>query len=57
MTPSTKKQFNVALSDAGHDLARRLCEHHGLSQAGLIEMLLRKEARAQNLTRKGGKKR
>ncbi len=57
MTPSTKKQFNVALSDEGHDLTRRLCEHHGLSQAGLIEMLLRKEARAQNLTRKGGKKR
>ncbi len=56
MTPSKKRQLNVALSDEGHQLVRKLCEHHGLSQAGLIEMLLRKEARREKVTR-GGKKR
>ena len=53
MTPSAKKQLNVRLSNEGHRLLAKLCKHHGLSQSGVVEMLLRKEARAQKL--KGGR--
>ena len=57
MTPTIKRQFNVALSDDGHALVIALCKHHGLSQAGLVEYLLRKEGRSQKVKTKGSRKR
>ncbi len=55
MTPSKKRQLNVKLSDEAHSLIRKLTAYHGLSQAGLVEYLLRREARREGLLKKGGR--
>lgn len=38
-------QLNIRISDLGKDLVVRLAEHYGLSQAGVLEMIIREKAR------------
>lgn len=40
-----KDQFNARLSETGFNILYALQDYHGLSQAGVLELLLRKEAR------------
>lgn len=39
--PSKKDQFNARISDRGKEMVYYLQERYGLSQSGLLEMLLR----------------
>lgn len=39
-----RNQVNVRLSDTGRSLLEALQEYHGLSQSGVLEMLLRRHA-------------
>lgn len=44
-----KTPVSLRLSDTGRALLVRLAEHHGISQASVVEMLLRREAREQRI--------
>lgn len=41
----TKDQLNVRVSDEAHAIIRELAAFHGLTQAGVIEMVMRDVAR------------
>jgi hypothetical protein len=45
----TKEQLNVRVSEDAHKALAALQKLHGLSQAGVIEMLLRREARKEGI--------
>jgi predicted DNA-binding protein len=50
----TKKQAGIRLSDEGKDLLEKLAKHYGVSQAAILEILIRKEARNEGLANKNG---
>lgn len=45
--PKKKGPTSFRFSEEGVSLLAKLAEHHGINQTALIEMLLRKEARAE----------
>jgi hypothetical protein len=47
--PSKKKQTVIRLTDAGRDLLTQLAERNGLSQTGVIEILIREAAKQEGL--------
>lgn len=47
--PSKNAQLNFRLSAEGKALILRLTDYHGLSQAAVVEMLLRAHARNEGL--------
>jgi antitoxin component of RelBE/YafQ-DinJ toxin-antitoxin module len=44
-----KHQFNCRISDEAHAIVRELQEHLGLTQAGVLELVLRDYARSRHL--------
>ena len=48
-----KKQTSIRLSDGGKELLEKLAVYYGISQADVIEMLVRKDARNEGLANKG----
>jgi len=48
-----KDQLNVRVSSEAHEILAALQKLHGLSQAGVIEMLLRQTARKEGLKVRG----
>jgi hypothetical protein len=47
--PSDRSQLNVRLDDEGHAILHALTGHLGLTQAGVLEVLLRDAARTYRL--------
>ena len=47
--PSKKKQTVIRLTDAARDLLTQLAERKGLSQTGVIEVLIREGAKQEGL--------
>lgn len=50
----TKKQAGIRLSDEGKDLLEKLARHYGISQAAVLEILIRKDARNEGIAKKDG---
>lgn len=44
-----KDQLNVRVSDEAHAVIRELAKYHGLTQAGVLEMVLREIARDRGM--------
>lgn len=39
--PSELPQFNIRMDDTTHQMLKALCERYGLTQAGMVKMLIR----------------
>jgi antitoxin component of RelBE/YafQ-DinJ toxin-antitoxin module len=52
--PKRPDQVNVRISDLGKNIMSALQDHYGISQAAVVEMLLRDKAREVGMLGPGG---